>query len=188
MRRKTFDVLFDTKNGMTDLVKQPCLWRSAWYFTLSIGFFSGVVTNSWLIAQPIEVRMAMIAASVLIFGSALIIYGFLLHGILETFGTVPGDPKGLICLIGYTALPFLVLTPVSLLAGKLGLLGVLLLAAVVAIGFCWMLYLLMRALEVVYLIDLKRAAVTILFSLLMFYIVFIFPLQVVFNMLTRLIR
>lgn len=187
MRRKTFDVLFDTKNGMTVLVKQPCLWRSAWYFTLSIGFFSGVVTNTWLISQPLEVRLAMIIASVLTLGAALIIYGFLLHGILEAFGTVPGDPKGLICLIGYTALPFLVLTPVSLLAGKLGLFGLLLLVVLVGAGFCWMLYLLMRALEVVYLIDFKRATITIFFSLLMLYTVFIFPLQVVFNLLGRLI-
>lgn len=186
MRRKTFDVLFDTKAGMTVLVKQPCLWRSGWYFALSVGFFSGVVTNSWFLNQPLEVRFALIAASILILGAALTIYGFLLHGILETFGAAAGDPKGLICLIGYTVLPFLVLTPVSLLAGKLGVGGIFLLAFVVCIGFCWMLYLLMRSLEVVYLIDFKRAAATILFSLLLLYIVFIFPLQIGFNMLARL--
>lgn len=186
MRRKTFDVLFDTKAGMTVLVKQPCLWRSGWYFTLSVGFFSGVVTNCWFLQQPLEVRFALIAASVMILGAALTIYGFLLHGILETFGAVSGDPKGLICLIGYTVLPFLLLTPVSLLAGKLGVGGLFLLAFVICIGFCWMLYLLMRSLEVVYLIDFKRAAATILFSLLLLYIVFIFPLQIGFSMLGRL--
>lgn len=188
MRRKTFDVLFDTKAGMTTLVKQPCLWRSGWYFLLSIGFFSGVVTNSWLVSQPLEVRFAIIIASVIVLGAALTIYGFLLHGILETFGAVAGDPKGLICLIGYTVLPFLVLTPVSLLAGKFGFYGLILLVAVTVIGFCWMLYLLMRSLEVVYLIDFKRAAVTILFSLLLLYVVFIFPLQVIFGLLGRVFQ
>lgn len=185
MRRKTFDVLFDTKNGMTLLVKHPCLWRSGWYFAMSTGFFTGVVTNSWLLEQPLEVRFAIIIATVVILGTALTLYGFLLHGILETFGTAAGDPKGLICLLGYTTLPFLVLTPVSLLAGKLGITGLLLLAAIFIIGFCWMLYLLMRSLEVVYLLDFKRAAITVLFSLLLLYIVFIFPLQIVFQLAVR---
>ncbi len=185
MRRKTFDVLFDTKAGMTLLVKRPCLWRSGWYFTMSTGFFAGVVTNVWLLEQPLEVRFAIIIASVMILGTALTLYGFLLHGILETFGAVSGDPKGLICLLGYTALPFLLLTPVSLLAGKLGLAGLALLAVLIVIGFCWMLYLLMRSLEVVYLIDFKRSAVTVLFSLLLLYIVFVWPLQIVGSLVMR---
>lgn len=187
MRRKTFDVLFDTKAGMTVLVKKPCLWRSAWYFAMSTGFFAGVATNVWLMEQPLGVRFAIIIASVMILGTALTLYGFLLHGILETFGAVSGDPKGLICLLGYTTLPFLLLTPVSLLAGKLGLAGLVLLAGIVATGFCWMLYLLMRSLEVVYLIDFKRSVVTVLFSLLLLYIVFIWPLQIMVNLLMRIL-
>lgn len=185
MRRKTFDVLFDTKAGMTLLVKRPCLWRSGWYFTMSTGFFTGVATNVWLLEQPLEVRFAIIIASVIILGTALTLYGFLLHGILETFGAVSGDPKGLICLLGYTALPFLVLTPVSLLAGKLGLAGLVLLGGLIVVGSCWMLYLLMRSLEVVYLIDFKRAAATVLFSLLLLYIVFVLPLQLLGCLLLR---
>lgn len=185
MRRKTFDVLFDTKAGMTLLVKRPCLWRSGWYFTMSTGFFTGVATNVWLLEQPLEVRFAIIIASVIILGTALTLYGFLLHGILETFGAVSGDPKGLICLLGYTALPFLVLTPVSLLAGKLGLAGLVLLGGLIVVGACWMLYLLMRSLEVVYLIDFKRAAATVLFSLLLLYIVFVLPLQLLGCLLLR---
>ena len=35
MRRKTFDVLFSTRDGMEMLVKEKCLWRSLWYFTMS---------------------------------------------------------------------------------------------------------------------------------------------------------
>lgn len=180
MRRKTFDVLFEPKDGMTLLVKSPCLWRSGWYYTLSVGFFAGVITNTWLLSQPLEVRFAVIAAVVLISATALSLYGFLLHGILETLGALSGDPRGLICLLGYTALPFLVLTPVALLAGKLGLGGLALLAASVLAGFVWMLYLLMHALQVVYLIDFTRAAVTVLVSLLFMYIVFILPWQIIF--------
>jgi hypothetical protein len=53
---------------------------------------------------------------------------FLLHGILETVGATSGNPVSLICLLGYTVLPFLVLTPVAFLSTKLGLTGVLFLA------------------------------------------------------------
>lgn len=45
MRRKTFDVLFSTRDGMEMLVKEKCLWRSLWYFAMSIGLFCGVITN-----------------------------------------------------------------------------------------------------------------------------------------------
>ena len=107
MRRKTFDVLFDTSAGMAVLTKQPCLWRSAFYFTLSVGFFTGVTTNCWLLEQELAVRLAIIIAVVLIAATALTLYGFLLHGIMETFGALAGDPVALICLLGYTTLPFL---------------------------------------------------------------------------------
>ena len=111
MRRKTFDVLFETQAGMTALVKQPCLWRSGFYYTLSVGLFTGVVSNSWLHHEPLEVRLAIVIAAIIVCGTALALYGFLLHGILETFGALAGDAKGLVCLLGYTTLPFLLLTP-----------------------------------------------------------------------------
>ncbi len=177
MRRKTFDVLFEPDEGMGLLVRQSSLWRSAMYFTLSVGFFAGVVTNSWLLQEPLSVRMALIAAIVIISGTALALYGFLLHGIMETFATLAGDPTGLICLLGYTTLPFLVLTPVALLAGKFGLGGIPLLLITFLIGFIWMLYLLIRSLEVVYLVDKVRATATVIFSLLLMYIVFVLPWQ-----------
>lgn len=185
MRRKTFDVLFETKTGLTDLVKQPCLWRSCFYYTLSVGLYSGVLTNTWLIEQPLEVRFGIVLGMIIILGTALSLYGFLLHGILETFGALAGDAKGLVCLLGYTTLPFLVLTPVGLLAGKLGWGGMPLLVMVTVIGACWMLYLLMRSLEVVYIINFMRAAVTVLFSLLLMYIVFVLPWQMGWYLLIR---
>lgn len=177
MRRKTFDVLFEPGAGLAALVKQPCLWRSACYFTLSVGAFCGVVTNCWLLEQPLTVRMAILIAVVLITATALSLYGFLLHGIMETFGALAGDPVGLICLLGYTTLPFLLLTPGALLAGKLGFGGLPLLGTLAAVGCVWMLYLLVRTLEAVYLVDAFRAAVTVLFSLLLLYIVFVLPWQ-----------
>ena len=185
MRRKTFDVLFEPEVGLATLVKQPCPWRSALYFTLSVGFFTGVVTNSWLLQQPLEVRFAIIIVTVLIAGTALALYGFLLHGIMETLGALAGDPVGLICLLGYTTLPFLVLSPGALLAGKMGLEGLPLLGILTAVGCVWMLYLLVRSLEAVYLIDWLRAGVTVLFSLLLLYIVMVLPWQMLIGMLLR---
>lgn len=188
MRRKTYDLLFETSDGMHELVKQHSLWRSFFYFTLSIGLFTGVVTNTWLLHMPLQVRFAIILATIIILCTALNIYGFLLHGILETYGAVQGDSRGLICLLGYTTLPFLLLTPAALLAGKMGVYGLPLLAGTVVIGFLWMLYLLVRSLEVIYLINFFRALVTVIFSLLLIYIVFIFPWQVGFNLLIRILQ
>lgn len=185
MRRKTFDVLFDPGAGMAALVKQPCIWRSAFYFTLSVGFFTGVTTNCWLIEQPLEVRFAIILAVVLVAATALSLYGFLLHGIMETLGALAGDPVGLICLLGYTTVPFLLLTPGALLAGKLGLNGLPLLGILFLVGCLWMLYLLVRSLEAVYLVDAFRAGVTVLFSLLLLYIVFVLPWQLGILLLLR---
>lgn len=177
MRRKTFDVLFETSTGLTALVKQPCLWRSGYYFTLSIGLFTGVVTNTWFLDHYIGERIAIILATVVILATALAMYGFLLHGIMETFGALAGDPVGLICLLGYTTLPFLLLTPVALLSAKLGVEGIPLLLIAIGVGLLWMLYLLVKSLEVVYLIDTLRASVAIVFSILLLYVVFLLPIQ-----------
>ncbi len=188
MRRKTYDLLFETSTGMQELVKQPhSLWRSFFYYILSVGLFTGVVTNTWLLQMPLQVRFAIILAIVVITGTGLNLYGFLLHGILETYGASQGDSRGLICLLGYTTLPFLVLTPVALLAGRMGVYGLPLLGGTICLGCCWMLYLLVRSLEVIYLINFTRAFVTVIFSLLLLYIVFVFPWQVGFRLLLRAI-
>lgn len=116
-------------------------------------------------------------------GVVLSMYGFLLHGILETLGAMAGDAVGLICLLGYTTLPFLVMTPVALLGTKLGLPGMLVVVGACITAKLWMLYLLIRALQVVYLIDFKRSLATVAFSLLLLYIAFVLPLQIVFELL-----
>ena len=177
MRRKTFDVLFEPAAGLTALVKQPSLWRSGYYFTLSVGLFTGVITNTWLLQQTLQFRFAVIAAVVLVTITTLTLYGFLLHGILETFSEVHGDPVGLICLLGYTTLPFLALTPAALLTTRLGMQGLPWLLLVILAGAIWMLFLLVRSLEVVYILDVWRAGTTVLFSLLLLYIVFVLPWQ-----------
>ena len=184
MRRKTFEVLFEPGAGMAEIVRKPSLWRSAFYFALSFSFF-GVATNCWLINEPLEVRFGIIIGTILIAATALSLYGFLLHGIMETFGALAGDPVVLICLLGYTTLPFLLLTPGALLAGRLGLHGLPLLGVLFLIGCLWMLYLLVRSLEAVYLVDAFRAGVTVVFSLFLLYIVFILPWQLAFMLLLR---
>ena len=45
MRRKSFDVLFEPKLGMAELAKKPTMWRSLFYFVISMGAFIGVITN-----------------------------------------------------------------------------------------------------------------------------------------------
>ena len=72
---QTFEVLFEPGAGMAAIAKQPSLWRSAFYFTLSFSFF-GVATNCWLLDSPLEVRFGIIIATVLIAGTALTLYGF----------------------------------------------------------------------------------------------------------------
>ncbi|MCQ5198450.1 hypothetical protein, partial [Phascolarctobacterium faecium] len=91
--------------------------------------------------QALSVRFAVIAAAVSFAGVVLSMYGFLLHGILETLGAMAGAAVGLICLLGYTTLPFLVMTPVALLGTKLGLPGMLVVVGACITAKLWMLYL-----------------------------------------------
>ena len=180
MRRKTYDVLFETRDGMRLLVQERCMWRSLWYFTLSVGLFCGVVTNQLFLEQALSVRFAIIAAAVSIVGVILSMYGFLLHGILEPRGAMGGEAVGLICLLGYTTLPFLVMTPVALLGTTLGLPGVLVVVGACVVAKLWMLYLLIRALQVVYLIDFKRSLATVAFSVLVRFLAFVEAARVFF--------
>lgn len=182
MRQEVFSILFETKTGISQLVEKPCLWRSALYFLLSMALFTGVVTNTWLLKQPIEFRGAMVLSSLVFLTLGLFLYAMLLHGILETFGALAGDAKALVCVLGYTALPFLVLTPVALLAGKLGLSGLPLLIGVTLVGFVWMQYLLIRTLEVVYIISVWQALGVVAFSLLLLAVFVTWPVRIGLNL------
>ena len=82
MRRKTFDVLFSTRDGMEMLVKEKCLWRSLWYFTMSVGLFCGVITNQLFLEQPLSVRFGIIAVVLVITGVCLLMYGAFKHEIV----------------------------------------------------------------------------------------------------------
>lgn len=183
MRRKTFNVLFETKNEMDILGKEHCMWRSLWYFVLSLGFFIGVVSNYFLSTLNLGVRFGVIFALLMIGAVLLTLYGFLLHGILETVGATSGNPVSLICLLGYTVLPFLVLTPVAFLSTRLGYDGIVLFFASFFFGSLWMLYLLIRALQVVYIIDFIRAVSVVGFSLLLLAITFILPVWLLIRLL-----
>ena len=105
------------------------------------------------------------------------------RAILCTMGALAGDAVGLICLLGYTTLPFLMLTPVALLSTKLSFTGILVLAAAIMAGLLWMVYLLVRSLQSVYLIDFKRALATVLFSFLLIYTALVLPFQFLFKLL-----
>lgn len=54
------------------LVQERCMWRSLWYFALSVGLFSGVVTNQLFLDQALSVRFAVIAAAVSIAGVSFV--------------------------------------------------------------------------------------------------------------------
>ena len=140
MRRKSFDLLFETKEGMRLIAQERCMWRSFLYFLMSVGLFFGVITNKLCIEQTLAIRFALIIAVVTVSGVALSMYGFLLHGILETLGAAAGDAVGLICLLGYTTLPFLVLTPVALWGMQSGLSGIILILSAIFFAICWMLF------------------------------------------------
>jgi hypothetical protein len=88
----------------------------------------------------------------------------------------------LICLLGYTVLPFMVLTPVAFLSTKYGFTGIVIFGATFTAGMVWMLYLLMRALEAVYIIDFIRAFAVVCFSVLMLGIVFVVPVYLAVRM------
>lgn len=60
-----------------------------WYFTLSVGLFSGVVTNQLFLDQALSVRFAVIAAAVSIAGVVCRCMVFAAHGILETLEPWP---------------------------------------------------------------------------------------------------
>ncbi len=175
MRRKTFNVLFENKNGMEILCHEHCLWRSCMYFILSLGFYGGVVTNHFFKIQPLGVRLALVGGVLLVAAVALLLYGFLLHGILETVGATSGNPVSLICLLGYTSLPFLLLTPAAYYSTLIGYEGILLFGATLLFGSIWTLYLLIRALQVVYIIDFVRAMSVVFLSIIMMGIAFVLP-------------
>lgn len=95
MRRKTFDVLFSTRDGMEMLVKEKCLWRSLWYFAMSVGLFCGVITNQLFLEQPLTVRFGIIAVVLVITGVSLSMYGFCCTAFCAQWGLWPVMLSGL---------------------------------------------------------------------------------------------
>ncbi len=184
MRRKTFEVLFEPSTGMTEVAEQACLWRSASYFCMSTGFFWGVVINTYFSQQPLAVRGALILSVMLISAAILLLYGFIVHGIVETYGQT-GNPVSFLCLLGYTALPFLILTPAALLASRYGMTGLPFLGLCFLAGVLWLLFLLVRSIQVVYIIDLPRAVGAVVLSLVLLYTVFGLPLQIAWTLIER---
>lgn len=175
MRRKSYNVLFETKAGMTEIAQHPALWRSLFYFTISAFSFVGVCTNVVFSQQDLAVRLGILVGLVVVNILLLGIFGLYLHGLIDALGETAGDVRGLLCILGYTALPFLVLTPVALMSVKLGGFFLVMLPLVVALGTVWGLYLIVRAVEAVYIINFGKALSIVLFALCLFFIVLFFP-------------
>lgn len=184
MRRKSFDVLFATKAGMAELALNPTMWRSLFYFTISAGAFIGVCTNIVFSQQLLGVRFAILVGIILTKIVGITIFGCFLHGLIDACGGGSGNVRGLLCILGFTALPFLVLTPVALLGVKLGGLWLLLLPLTCFFGGLWCIYLMVRAVEAVYLIDFGRAVAIVVFGFFLWFIVFLVPIYMLIRMIS----
>jgi len=178
MRRKSYDVLFETKMGMDWLAQNPTLWRSLFYFVISVGAYVGVCTNVIFSQQEMAVRFAILIAILLVYIIGLVVFGCFLHGLIDACGGGSGNVKGLLCILGYTGLPFLVLTPVALLAVKGGGFAPLLLPISTLVGLIWSLYLVIRAVEAVYIIEFGRSAAVVLFGILLLLLLIFLPVYI----------
>ena len=175
MRRKSFDVLFEPKQGMAELAKKPTMWRSLFYFVISMGAFIGVITNVIFADQLIAVRFAILVGLLVIKLIALACYGCFLHGLSDICGAPGGDIRSFLCILGFTTLPYLVLTPIALLGVRFGGIWLLLIPITGLIGLAWWFFLVARALQVVYLINFFRAAAIVAFSLFLLMIILFMP-------------
>ncbi len=185
MRRKSFDVLFDTRNGMTWLADHPTMWRSLYYFVISTGAFVGVCTNVFFKEEYIGVRFAILVGILLIRALELVVFGCFLHGLIDLCGGGSGNVRGFLCVLGFTSLPYLVLTPLVLLSVQLGGLGLLSLPVICFAAFLWSLYLIIRAVEAVYLLDLLRSAMAVFFAFFLWLIMLVLPVYLLVNLFVR---
>lgn len=176
MRRKSFDVLFATKTGMGWLAQHPTMWRSLFYFTISVGAFYGVCTNILFSEQELFVRLAILIGVLLAKLIVIIVFGCYLHGLIDACGGGSGNVKGLLCIMGFTSLPFLVLTPLALFAMRMSGAYMLVLPLATFIGYVWGAYLLVRAVEAVYLLDFARSLVVVLFGIGLWFLMLGLPL------------
>ena len=184
MRRKTFDVLFEPKQAMAELVKKPTMWRSLFYFVISAGAFTGVITNVIFADQTLAVRLAILAGLLLVKIVSLACYGCFLHGLSDICGAPGGDIRSFLCILGFTALPYLVLTPLALLGVRFGGVWLLLIPIASLLGLIWWFFLVARALQVVYLINFFRAAAIVAFSLFLLIIIMTMPFYLGTKMIT----
>ena len=179
MRRKSYDVLFATKAGMSWLAQHPTLWRSLFYFTISVGAFIGVCTNIVFSQQELFVRFAILVGVLLAKTLMIIVFGCFLHGLIDACGGGSGNVRGLLCIMGFTTLPFLVLTPLVLFAMRMGGAYFLVYPLACVLGYIWSAYLLVRAVEAVYLLNFGRSLIVVLFAFGLWFLMLGFPLYLV---------
>ena len=126
---------------MSLLAQNPTLWRSLFYFVISIGAFTGVCTNIVFAEQELYIRLGILLGTLLFKLLLVVIFGCFLHGLIDACGGGSGNVKGLLCIMGFTTLPFLVLTPLALLAMRLGGWHLLILPLTCFLGCVWSAYL-----------------------------------------------
>lgn len=187
MRRKTFDVLFMSKMGMAELALAPTMWRSLFYMTISVGAFVGVVVNVLFASQPLAVRMGLILGFLLLKIVGLGVFGCFLHGLIDACGGGAGNLRALLCTLGFTTLPFLVFVPVALMGVTVGGWAVLALVLCYGLAFVWSLFLVIRAVEAVYLLSFSRAVSIVLFAMGLLLMLIAFPLYLGGSMLVKIL-
>ena len=94
-----------------------------------------------LAEQPLAVRFAVLAGILTVKIVALACYGCFLHGLSDICGAPGGDIRSFLCILGFTALPYLVLTPVALLGVRFGGLWLSLIPAAALAGLVWWFFL-----------------------------------------------
>ncbi|HIU63795.1 MAG TPA: YIP1 family protein [Candidatus Avacidaminococcus intestinavium] len=183
MRRKVFDLLFEPKQRMTELSDVSSLWRSLFYFVLSMGICSGIVTNVLFSGSSLAVRGGILLGFVVFHLVALIVYTCFLHGLSDACGAPGGDIRALLGLLGYAALPYLVVAPIFLLSVKLGGFWLVFIVLAGMGASLWALFLVIRALQAVYLLTFFRACAMVCFSIFLLTVATILPIYLASKML-----
>ncbi len=183
MRRKTYMVLFEPQEAMMEIANHPTLWRSFCYMFIGIGAFLGVAVNYMFPEQYISVRLAMVLGLLVIKIVGLGIFACFLHGLIDAYGDNGGNICGLLSLVGFTTLPFLVFTPFLLLSLRMGGWSLLGIPFTVMAAYFWMVYLLTRAVEAVYLISYSRAVGIVLFAFMLWCLVVFGPAYFIAKMI-----
>lgn len=176
MRRQSFDLLFEPKYGLNELLNTGGWGKSIFWFLVSMGSFWGVMSNVFLAEETLAVRFGILLGILLAQTVWLFCFACYLHGVTEACGAPTGDIRTFLRLLGFTGFPFLVMTPVALAGAKTGGAGIVLIALACCVGFFWWAFLTVKALTVAYLISAARAWTVFLYGLFLSAVSTLLPL------------